>query len=129
MHSALLGLVIDFFYTGSASVGKLFPEVFAEEVPRVMVAIAATAVGLFVAFVTFDIDSFMQLKVVLDEITSGQGEVNFQVNTYTPVYREILGLMSKCDTSPIHSVKTRALQRRWAQLGRYAAHQIPYYHH
>lgn len=109
MHSALSGLVIDFFYTGSASVSKLFPEVFAEEVLRVTVAIAATAVGLFVAFVTFDIDSFMQLKVMLDKITSGQGEVNFWVNTYTPVYREILGLMSKCDMSPIHSVKTRAL--------------------
>ena len=43
-HPALSGLVIDFFYTGPASVGKLFPEVFAGEVPRVAVATAATAV-------------------------------------------------------------------------------------
>ncbi|KAI9570932.1 hypothetical protein HD554DRAFT_2169716 [Boletus coccyginus] len=63
-HPALSGLIIDFFYTSPTSVGKLFPEVFAREVPRVTVAIAATA-----------------LKVVLDEVASGQGEVNFKVNT------------------------------------------------
>ena len=44
MHPALSGLIVDFFYTSPASVGKLFPEVFAGEVPRVTVAIAATAV-------------------------------------------------------------------------------------
>ncbi|KAF8546811.1 hypothetical protein OG21DRAFT_1527584 [Imleria badia] len=69
-HPALSGLVIDFFYTGPTAVGKLFLEVFAQEVPRVMVALAATA-----------------LKVILDEIASSQGEVNFQVTTYLPVYR------------------------------------------
>lgn len=43
-HPALSGLVVDFFYGGEKSVGKHFPEVFVEEVPRVAVAIAATAV-------------------------------------------------------------------------------------
>ncbi|KAI6004674.1 hypothetical protein EDD15DRAFT_2359402 [Pisolithus albus] len=99
-HPALAGLIIDFFYSGSTSVGQLFPEVFSPEVPRVAVAIAATA-----------------LKVVLDEIVSGVGEVNFRVATYSPVYVEILGLMSKCDTSPIHQAKTRTLRIRWAELG------------
>ncbi|KAF8547178.1 hypothetical protein OG21DRAFT_1490440 [Imleria badia] len=99
-HPALSGLTIDFFYTGSSSVGKLFPEVFAGEVPRVTMAIATTA-----------------LKVVLDEVALGQGKVNFRVNTYSPVYAEILGLMSKCDTNVIHRGKTSVLCKRWAQLG------------
>ncbi|KAF8449208.1 hypothetical protein L210DRAFT_3640832 [Boletus edulis BED1] len=91
-HPPIKGLVIDFFYTSPSAVSKLFPEVFAGEVPRVTVALAATA-----------------LKVALDEIASGHGEVNFQVGTYSPVYREILGLMSKCDANAIHREKTSAL--------------------
>jgi hypothetical protein len=62
-----------------------------------------------------------QLKVVLDEIASGRGEVSFRVNTYLPVYSEILGLMNKCDTNVIHRDKTKAVRTRWAQLGRYVA--------
>ncbi|KAI6024755.1 hypothetical protein PISMIDRAFT_99306 [Pisolithus microcarpus 441] len=82
-HPALASLIIDFFYTSSSlSLGKLFPEVFLAELPRVTVAIAATV-----------------LKVILDEMVSLQSEVNFRVSTYTLVYLEILGLMKKCDTS------------------------------
>ncbi|KAI6124967.1 hypothetical protein EV401DRAFT_2068549 [Pisolithus croceorrhizus] len=99
-HLALAGLIVDFFYSGSTLVGQLFPEVFSLEVPRVAVAIAATA-----------------LKVILDKIVSGVGEVNFRVTTYSPIYVEILRLMSKCDTSPIHQAKTQTLCIRWAQLG------------
>ena len=47
-HPALSGLVIDFFYTGTSSMGQLFPEVFSDEVPRVAVAISATAVIYFI---------------------------------------------------------------------------------
>ncbi|KAI6046663.1 hypothetical protein EDC04DRAFT_2597798 [Pisolithus marmoratus] len=78
-HPALAGLIINSFYTSSTLLGQLFPEVFSPEVPR--------------------------LKVVLDEIVSGVGEVNFRVAIYSPVYVEILGLMSKCNTSPIHWAK------------------------
>ena len=46
-HPALSGLIIDFFYTSPSSVGQLFPEVFQVEVPRVTVAISATAVIYF----------------------------------------------------------------------------------
>ncbi|KAI6021254.1 hypothetical protein EDC04DRAFT_2607232 [Pisolithus marmoratus] len=88
-HLALAGLIINSFYTGSTLLGQLFPGVFSPEVPRVTTAITATA-----------------LKVALDEIVSGVGEVNFRVAIYSPVYVEILGLMSKCDTSPIHWAKT-----------------------
>ena len=46
MHPALSGLIMDFFYAGSTSVGKLFPEVFAGAIMRPTVALAATAVSL-----------------------------------------------------------------------------------
>lgn len=60
----------------------------------------------------------MQLTVVLDEVAAGQGEVNFRVTTYMPIYTRILGLMTKCDGDPVHSTKTMDLRVRWAQLGR-----------
>ena len=44
VHPALTGLVVNFFYNGDKTVGKLFPEVFQVEVLRVTVAIAATTV-------------------------------------------------------------------------------------
>ncbi|KAI6028250.1 hypothetical protein EDC04DRAFT_2899001 [Pisolithus marmoratus] len=93
-HPALAGLIVDFFYTSSSlSLGKLFPEVFSAEVPRVAVAIAATV-----------------LKVILGKMVSSQNEVNFRVGTYTLVYLEILGLMKKkCDTSMIHAKKMKSL--------------------
>ncbi|KIJ57495.1 hypothetical protein HYDPIDRAFT_35056 [Hydnomerulius pinastri MD-312] len=64
-HPALVGLIIDFFYTSPNTVGTLFPKVFTNEVPRVAVAISATA-----------------LKVTLNEVVCGRGEVNFKVNVY-----------------------------------------------
>ncbi|KAF8837389.1 hypothetical protein BDN67DRAFT_1013903 [Paxillus ammoniavirescens] len=97
VHPALSGLIIDFFYTTSSSVGKLFPEVFGEEVPRVTIVLAATTI-----------------KVVLDEMVAGQSKVSFQVGTYMPIYLEILGLMNKCDTSPIHAEKMKSLRVKWA---------------
>ncbi|KAI5997056.1 hypothetical protein EDD15DRAFT_2194735 [Pisolithus albus] len=119
-HPALAGLIIDFFYTSSSSsLGKLFPEVFSAEVPRVAVAIAATAVTLpWISTSTTARLLFSKLKVILDEMVSSQSEVNFRVSTYTPVYLEILGLMKKCDTSVIHAEKTKSLRINWATLGR-----------
>ena len=59
-----------------------------------------------------------KLKVMLDEMATSQGEVAFRVATYMPVYLEILGLMKKCDTSPMHAVKTKVLRVKWARIGR-----------
>ena len=81
-------------------------------------AISAMAVGVF-SLPFYHLLIVLQLKVVLDEIASGQCEVNFRVNTYLPVYTEILGLMNKCDTSEIHCTKTKTLRKQWARLGRY----------
>ena len=61
-----------------------------------------------------------KLKVVLDEMATSQGEVAFRVATYMPIYLEILSLMKKCDTSPMHAVKTKALRVKWARIGRWA---------
>ncbi|KAF8547660.1 hypothetical protein OG21DRAFT_1526998 [Imleria badia] len=47
------------------------------------------------------------LKVVLDEMVSGQAKVNFKVTIYAAVYTEILRLMSKCDSSAIHGSTSR----------------------
>ena len=44
-HPALSGLVIDFFYTGTSSMGQLFPEVFSDEVPRVVSRIDQFSLG------------------------------------------------------------------------------------
>lgn len=45
-------------------------------------------------------------------------EVSFKRDVYVEVYLDILGLMSKCDTSPIHRAKTKALRVEWAKIGR-----------
>ncbi|KAI5982361.1 hypothetical protein EDD15DRAFT_2377861 [Pisolithus albus] len=126
-HPALAGLIIDFFYTSSSSsLGKLFPEVFSAEVPRVAVAIAATAVTPpWISTSTTAHLLFSKLKVILDEMVSSQSEVNFRVSTYTPVYLEILGLMKKCDTSVIHAEKTKSLRINWATLGSCAVEREP----
>ena len=50
-HPALSGLIIDFFHSGASSVGQLFPKIFAAEVPRVTVAISATAVFLVLVYI------------------------------------------------------------------------------
>ena len=43
---ALAGLVVDFFYTGPSGLANLFPEVFAREVPKSIVCLAAMAVSM-----------------------------------------------------------------------------------
>ena len=43
---ALAGLITNFFYTGPSVLGKLFPEVFAQEAPKSIVCLAATAVSI-----------------------------------------------------------------------------------
>ena len=42
---ALAGLILEFFYTGTSALASLFPEVFAQEVPKSVVCLAATAVS------------------------------------------------------------------------------------
>ena len=45
--------------------------------------------------------------------------VTFKHEVYMGVYLDILGLMTKCDTVPIHHAKTKALHVQWAKMGRH----------
>lgn len=44
-------------------------------------------------------------------------EVMFRPDVYADVYIDLIGLMSKCDTAPIHRAKTKALCVEWAKIG------------
>ena len=59
-----------------------------------------------------------QIKLTLDEVAAKGKEVVFKHDVYTDVYMDILGLMVKCDTTPIHQAKTKALHVWWAKMGR-----------
>ncbi|KAF8835704.1 hypothetical protein BDN67DRAFT_984450 [Paxillus ammoniavirescens] len=87
-HPSLSGLIIDFFYTGPNSMGNLFPEVFENEI-----------------------------KLALDEVAAKGKEVTFKRDIYTDVYVDIISLMTKCDTAPVHHAKTKALRVQWAKIG------------
>ncbi|KAI6001903.1 hypothetical protein EDD15DRAFT_2361265 [Pisolithus albus] len=100
-HPALSALIIEFFYTGTNAMANVFPEVFQNEVPRPAVALAATAI-----------------KVALDEIVAEGKEVTFKRDVYADVYADVLGLMAKCDTAPVHRAKTKACRVQWAKVGR-----------
>ena len=97
---------------------NLFPEVFGSEVPRVAIALAATAV-LFFIFLSFHLLICEQIKVALDEVVAEGKEVAFEHNIYADVYTDILSLMAKCDTSPVHRAKTKTLCVQWAKIGRF----------
>ena len=43
---ALSGLITNFFYSGPSALAKLVLEVFAQEVPKSVVCLAATAVSI-----------------------------------------------------------------------------------
>ena len=44
-------------------------------------------------------------------------EVTFRRDVYMDVYVDLLGLMAKCDTAPVHCAKTKALRVEWAKIG------------
>ncbi|KAI6040578.1 hypothetical protein EDC04DRAFT_2893967 [Pisolithus marmoratus] len=77
VHPALSALIIEFFYTGTNAMANIFPEVFQNEI-----------------------------KVALDEVVAEGKEVT-KCNVYADVYADVLGLMAKCDTAPVHHAKTK----------------------
>lgn len=58
------------------------------------------------------------MKLALDEIVAEGKEVTFKRDVYADVYHDILGLMVKCDSNPIHRAKTQELRVQWAKIGR-----------
>ena len=59
----------------------------------------------------------IQIKVALDEMVVEGKEVTFRHDIYADVYVDILGLMAKCDTAPVHRAKMKACCVEWAKIG------------
>ena len=84
------------------------------------IVLAATAIlqkKFFPAFVCTD-TQHKQIKLVLDEVAAEEKEVMFKCNVYANMYIDILGLMIKCNTTPIHQAKTKPLHGQWAKIGK-----------
>ncbi|KAI6041727.1 hypothetical protein EDC04DRAFT_2601509 [Pisolithus marmoratus] len=84
---ALAGLVVDFFYATPSVLGHLFLEVFAQEVPKSVVCLAATA-----------------LRAAID-------------NTYSKVFVQLMAMQAKIDGNCKHAAMTQALRMSWATTG------------
>ena len=61
----------------------------------------------FPCFLLFYLLSCEQIKVALDEVVTEGKEVTFKHDVYVDVYVDLLGLMAKCNTSPVHCAKTK----------------------
>ena len=97
----------------------LFLEVFAREVPKSIVCLAATAVSMDL----FHIKSWPgipQLRAAIDEytITGIRQDRPFEYTTYSKVFAQLMGMQAKIDANPKHAAKTRALRINWATTGR-----------
>jgi len=46
-------------------------------------------------------------------------DVTFKRGVYADIYVDILGLMAKCDTAPVHHAKTKSLRVQWVKIGKY----------
>ncbi|KIM55800.1 hypothetical protein SCLCIDRAFT_133853, partial [Scleroderma citrinum Foug A] len=99
---ALAGLILEFFYTGTSALASLFPEVFAQEVPKSVVCLAATALRAA-------IDKYM--------ITGVQQDRPFEYNIYSKIFTQLLGMQAKIDANSKHATMTRMLRIRWATTG------------
>ncbi|KIK22800.1 hypothetical protein PISMIDRAFT_11368 [Pisolithus microcarpus 441] len=92
---ALAGLVIDFFYATLSALGNLFLEVFAREVPKPVVCLAATA-----------------LRAAIDEyaIMGIRQDHQFESSTYSKVFMQLMAMQTKIDGNRKHAAMTRALR-------------------
>ena len=116
---ALENLVINFFYTGPPALATLFPEVFAREVPRTIVCLAATAVRLNFPLSNCSRNS-LQLWATIDEylISGTRQDRQFEYATYSKVFMQFMGMQSKIDANTKHTAMTHALRVSWANAGR-----------
>ncbi|KAI5985592.1 hypothetical protein EDD15DRAFT_2373938 [Pisolithus albus] len=99
---ALAGLVVDFFYATPSALGNLFPEVFAWEVPKSVVCLAA-----------------MALRAAIDEyaITGIRQDRQFESSTYSKVFVQLMAMQTKIDGNRKHAAMTRVLRVSWATTG------------
>ena len=73
----------------------------------------------FSIFLSFYVLICEQIKDALDEVVAEGKEVTFKHYIYADVYTDILGLMVKCNMSPIHCAKTKILHVQWEKIGRF----------
>ncbi|KIJ13947.1 hypothetical protein PAXINDRAFT_156328 [Paxillus involutus ATCC 200175] len=59
-----------------------------------------------------------EIKLALDEMAAKGKEVTFKQDVYAGVYVNIISLMTKCDTAPVHRAKTKALCVQWVKIRR-----------
>ena len=116
---ALENLVINFFYAGPSALGTLFPEIFAREVPRTVICLAATAVSPNFPLSNYSHNS-LQLRAAIDEylISGTCQDRQFEYATYSKVFMQFMGMQSKIDTNAKHAAMTHALRVSWANAGR-----------
>ena len=117
---ALAGLIMEFFYAGPSALGGLFPEVFAQEVPKSVVCFAATAVSNHLLFHKCSLD-LPQLRAAINEfmVTGTRQDWQFEYATYSKVYTQLMGMQAKIDANPKHAAMTRVLRISWATTGRW----------
>ena len=115
----LAGLVTEFFYTGPSALMALFPEVFAQEVPKSVVCLVATVVSDHFLSTKCSLD-ILQLRAAIDEfaITGTQQDWQFEYSTYLKVFMQLMGMQAKIDANPKHAAMTRVLRISWATAGR-----------
>ncbi|KAI5981993.1 hypothetical protein EDC04DRAFT_2616986 [Pisolithus marmoratus] len=58
------------------------------------------------------------IKVALDEVVAKGKEVTFKHDIYADVYADVLGLMAKCGTAPVHHAKMKVCHVQWVKVGR-----------
>ena len=117
----LENLVIKFFYAGPSALATLFPEVFAREVPRTIVCLAAIAVRLNFPLSNCSHNS-LQLRAAIDEylISGTCQDRQFEYATYSKVFTQFMGMQSKIDANAKHATMMHALRVSWANAGRWA---------
>ena len=117
---ALAGLIMEFFYAGPSALGGLFPEVFAQEVPKSVVCFAATAVSNHLLFHKCSLD-LPQLRAAINEfmVTGTRQDWQFEYATYSKVYTQLMGMQAKIDANPKHAAMTRVLRISWVTTGRW----------
>ncbi|KAI5984137.1 hypothetical protein EDD15DRAFT_2375503 [Pisolithus albus] len=100
---ALAGLILDFFHTGPSALGSLFPEVFAWEVPKPVMCLAATVLHA-------TIDEYAIMGIWKD--------CQFESSAYLKVFMQLMAMQAKIDGNHKHAMMTRALRIGWATSGR-----------
>ncbi|KZP05165.1 hypothetical protein FIBSPDRAFT_967533 [Athelia psychrophila] len=100
-HPAIAELCKVFFYGSTTKLGHAFSDEFGAKVPSMAVALVITAI-----------------KCALDEWAAGSFKrAPFQADTYSPVYKHVVGLIQKVVADEYHGSKFERARRDWSAGG------------